>query len=595
MLEDAVVSLLAASMDQVVELFAEHASDAQMALQHLAALPFADQLHLTTDWSSLRSHSDSTGQLTVLAHSNRDLLQESTWQIAPWTDDDLIEFLLSKYPEKCSAVMAQIRSDPGRDLLNGSPSLSTLVVEKIVKSNKPSDIRSALRQVIIEKTGERTTLESAQDFSARRFLGTDQLFRAKPRDIERRLVEKSLIGLLSHRSIQLLLTADRLKFALNAQGKRYFPTKHLSMDLIDETALAIKDDQKAIKKLRVLAKSDKGHVAPMAASVLHRVDPNWQPSVANCASLSGASLKAAMWDGVNLAKMDLRDVNLRRSRLVGANLSRSMMNGAKLSGCDFTRADFSDSKSFFADFRFANLTSANLDKGVFASAQLTSACLDHAHACDACFIRSNLTDASLNNVRLTHCDLSWATLKGAKLQGAVLIRCQLSDLCLQDTDLCGVLLESCCLDRANMEFIELHDVVFDQSSLYGALLTGSKMRNASLQNVRLRNAGLADIEWEGADLRGTDLSGASFHLGSTRSGLVDSPIASHGTRTGYYTDDYNDHSYKDPEEIRKANLSGADLRGAFVDDVDFYLVDLRDAKYDSSQEEHFRRCDAILE
>jgi uncharacterized protein YjbI with pentapeptide repeats len=46
--------------------------------------------------------------------------------------------------------------------------------------------------------------------------------------------------------------------------------------------------------------------------------------------------------------------------------------------------------------------------------------------------------------------------------------------------------------------------------------------------------------------------------------------------------------------IRKANLRGADLRGAQIENVDFYLVDLRDAKYTSDQAEHLRRCRAIL-
>lgn len=32
-----------------------------------------------------------------------------------------------------------------------------------------------------------------------------------------------------------------------------------------------------------------------------------------------------------------------------------------------------------------------------------------------------------------------------------------------------------------------------------------------------------------------------------------------------------------------------DLRGARIDDVDFYLVDLRRAKYTSDQAEHLRR------
>src|SRR5262249_5846511 len=123
----------------------------------------------------------------------------------------------------------------------------------------------------------------------------------------------------------------------------------------------------------------------------------------------------------------------------------------------------------------------------------------------------------------------------------------------------------------------------------------SSMPRANLENARLRQCGLADIDWERANLRNADLTNASFHLGSSRSGLVGSPIASEGTRTGFYTDDFTEQDFKSPEEIRKANLCGADLRGAKVDGVDFYLVDLRRALYDSDQEQHFRRCGAILE
>ncbi len=43
-----------------------------------------------------------------------------------------------------------------------------------------------------------------------------------------------------------------------------------------------------------------------------------------------------------------------------------------------------------------------------------------------------------------------------------------------------------------------------------------------------------------------------------------------------------------------ASLHGADLRGANIEGVDFYLVDLRAAKYDPEQLEHFRQCKAIL-
>ena len=101
------------------------------------------------------------------------------------------------------------------------------------------------------------------------------------------------------------------------------------------------------------------------------------------------------------------------------------------------------------------------------------------------------------------------------------------------------------------------------------------MVGGDLSAARLCNAGLGDVDWPGVCLRGSDLRQATFHMGSSRSGLVDSTIASEGSRTGFYTDDYSEQDFKSPEEIRKANLCRADLRGALIDGVDFYLVDLR--------------------
>ena len=108
-------------------------------------------------------------------------------------------------------------------------------------------------------------------------------------------------------------------------------------------------------------------------------------------------------------------------------------------------------------------------------------------------------------------------------------------------------------------------------------------------------ARMAEIDWEECDLRRANLQECDFHYGSTRCGLVDSPYPSHGTRTGFYTDDYNDRHYRKAEEIRKANLRGCDLRGAKIDGTDFYLVDLRDAKLDPSQRKQLAAGGAILD
>ena len=67
-----------------------------------------------------------------------------------------------------------------------------------------------------------------------------------------------------------------------------------------------------------------------------------------------------------------------------------------------------------------------------------------------------------------------------------------------------------------------------------------------------------------------------------------------GLRTVSQMEETREQGFKAPEEIRKADLRRADLRGARIFDTDFYLVDLRGAQYTADQELHLRSCGAIL-
>ncbi len=138
-------------------------------------------------------------------------------------------------------------------------------------------------------------------------------------------------------------------------------------------------------------------------------------------------------------------------------------------------------------------------------------------------------------------------------------------------------------------FRDIHPREFEECEFHFHANARRKLRGANLKGGKL-----GDVNWEGANLTNAKLRGCTFHFGSSRSGLVSSPIASEGSRTGFYTDDFDQQSYQPPEEIRKANLCGADLTGADLTDTDFYLVDLRGAKYSPEQFQHLRRCGAIL-
>jgi uncharacterized protein YjbI with pentapeptide repeats len=208
---------------------------------------------------------------------------------------------------------------------------------------------------------------------------------------------------------------------------------------------------------------------------------------------------------------------------------------------------------------------------------------------------ANLEGATLRRALLADCDFRGACLENADLRGANLRGANLSRQNLRTARLAGAMMEKANLCGADLEYIDWPEARLAAAHMSGAYLTGSRLVRADLRGAKLDGTGLAEIEWDDADLRSADLRGCSFHMGSSRSGLVDSPYPCHGSRTGFYTNDYEERSYKSPEQIRKASLCGADLRDALIKGVDFYLVDLRGAKYDTQQERHFRRCNAILE
>ena len=155
-------------------------------------------------------------------------------------------------------------------------------------------------------------------------------------------------------------------------------------------------------------------------------------------------------------------------------------------------------------------------------------------------------------------------------------------------------MRSTALARARLDGVDLEDATLPGAVLVDANLTATRLAAALLRGAVLTRARMAFVDLEGADLRDAWLDSVVFHLGSSRSGMVFSPLACEGSRTGFYTDDDQHLDSKPIEEIRKANFRRADLRGAHVHDTDWYLVDLRDAQYDPQQGEYFRRCRAFL-
>jgi uncharacterized protein YjbI with pentapeptide repeats len=595
LLEDEIGPMIQAGRCGLVAIAGGPGSGKTTALQHLAAIlpPWAkDRVGLFDEADDLAALEAAAAErlLVIMApRPDSPINRRAVYRLASWGQDDLIEYLLTAHWDRCASVMGRLKASDDRKFLCGIPELWTAVLDIMAAVESIDDVRTALRRELAARIGDPGLWERLEDFCLDAIcrngnpvldLPTEGLPGGESASV-------ALARFIRHRPVALLLAADRIvAIAESGRGKQTLAHR-LPRELIHEAARQIAGNPRALHNLkgwmgqelpridRPLAEGVSRRVQPMAASLLHAATPGWRPDPDPRPRLEGAYLDGVAWSGIDLAEAALNDAELREADLSRANLEYAYALRAQLPRADLHRARLTHWRANRADLGRADLRRVTADHAQFQGANLAGALL----------LEARLWKADLREANIEGADFSGANLADARLSGLKLRLARFDGACLGGADLSG----------CDLEEMELPDADFHDANLRGALLTGSRMPRASFLGADLRETGLAEVDWPGACLRDADLRGATFHLGSSRSGLVGSPIACEGSRTGFYTDDYHDQDVKPAEEIRKANLRGADLRGAEIQDVDFYLVDLRDAQYTPDQAEHFRRCRAILD
>jgi uncharacterized protein YjbI with pentapeptide repeats len=578
-LEDEVQALLEQPGPAFVALGGGPGSGKTQALAHLAAVfAHSSRLRLVDEGELCPEIEHLRDEVVIVVPSQGSRLPIQKLLLAPWQRDDLIEYLLARHPKGIASAMARVSNSDIQEF-KGNPEVLRIVLDELVRDEGCPDAAQALMRDL----RSRIVSDELWDRVSNACLGNYAFAKAGLEDVVR---------LLFHEPIRRLVVAEHLATQLKRPGHEV-QLPAMPRVLVRAVGRRIEANEIARSKLHVAMRSEAEQ--PMAASVLSAMDATWKPPRTKRLNLKGAYLDKVSWPGVRLCDANLSEADLSHadlsmtilddSKAERANLSRALLTRASLSGFDGTKA---------------NLTSANLlgvqgTEARFSFATMASANLDEANLFRATFQGTDLKGATFRRANLHSADLVHAKIQGADFSGANLSHALLTGLPLRLASLDDAVLCNAVLNQANLEGMQLDGINLAGAELSEALLTGTSMRGADLSECVLHQAGLADVDWENACLRGADLRWASFHLGSSRSGLVGSPIASEGSRTGFYTDDFGEQDFKPPEEIRKANLRNADLRGAIIDGVDFYLVDLRGAKYDPRQAEHFRRCGAILE
>jgi uncharacterized protein YjbI with pentapeptide repeats len=513
-------------------------------------------------------------------------------RLAPWGMDERIEYLLAAHKEQCASVMARLGGPAGPDPLDGNPELWRIVLDQMAADDTLPSARQALDRFLHALLAASPAGRKYQIWALANLLHTPYLAEI---ELELRTAEgDSRFRVLRHHPVQLILGAAQIiQDIQTSQPCEYFG-RCFPRDLVRETALAARGQPASLELLQTwFAERPERHA--MAASILHAADIGWVPQSGTRPKLGGAYLEGIALPGTNLSGVDFSAADLSHADLRGADLEsvraiKADLRYACLHGASLEKFVANEANMEGADLASAKLRNAFLDGASLENADLSDADLQKASLASSNLRGANLSRANLRHATLTEANLEGAVFVEADLEGAILVSTK-----LREADFTGARFYGARMNGCDLEDMELPGADFRKASLQDALLTGSIMPDARFDDACFHGAGLADIDWERASLRGADLRGVSFHLGSSRSGRVGSPIACAGSRTGFYTDDYNEQDFKAPEEIRKANLCFADLRGARIDDVDFYLVDLRHALFDPEHEAHLRRCGAILE
>jgi len=561
-------------------------------LAHLAAVLPSDQGIVLVDDASPESGVIYEG--TVVFTSNRpgSMCASVSYRLMPWGNDELLEYLLAVHPARCRSVMARLQAVPDRRLPQGIPELWRIVLDRMAEDESLTSVADALRREVHRQLRTAKQRARVEEYCLAAMTVLTKRAAKCYLELRRLDVKDEVLRLLRHDGVQLTIATDRLVRLLESNSGHRALEERLRRELVRTAAAAASSS--AVQNLsHWLARNGKG-CQPMAASLLHARGAGWRPDRHPVPLLSGAYLDGAVWKSI-----DLSGARVEGTDLSSSDLSGSVLDGASAAGADFSRsvlhgASLAGIYGGGANFELAVLTSVNARAAVLREATLAGADLTGASLSNVDFFGANLADACFAHSDLTYSTLAEAMIDGADFSSADLSWSCLNGLSLRSARLAGAVFAHAFLQACDLEDIDLPGADFTQAHLEGALLTGSRMPRASFAGASLGGARLADIQWEGVDLRHADMRQCTFHLGSSRSGLVGSPIACEGSRTGFYGDEFDQQTYRAPEEIRKANLCGADLRDANIEGTDFYLVDLRYAKYGDAQLEHFRRCGAIL-
>jgi hypothetical protein len=248
LLEDEIQPLLDRRARGVALLLGPAGSGKSTALAHLAAtLPDATEIIFQDD---VREADEAATQRLVLWAVSHYLSGPwlAVFRLAPWGNDEVIEYLLAAHVKECKSVMARVT--PGdRALLGGVPELWRLVLDRLAADLSLADGRSALVGYLHEQlpSDELWRLASERCLKAVLHGETAQIF---PAELLGGLASADVLRVLRQAEIQLMLAAEHVVADIQERADTGTIEERWPRPLFDAVVAALADDGRVVRRLR---------------------------------------------------------------------------------------------------------------------------------------------------------------------------------------------------------------------------------------------------------------------------------------------------------------------------------------------------------
>jgi hypothetical protein len=139
-------------------------------------------------------------------------------ELAPWTDDDLIELLLGVAPLRCGDVMPRVLAAGDRAMLRGNPALWRLALDEMLADRSIATLRDAVLAALTKLFASVKQRRLAAEFCLYILLGQDSTALSAIRKLCPDLAQFGRFGPLRHRFVQQLLAGQKLAKFLRSGG-----------------------------------------------------------------------------------------------------------------------------------------------------------------------------------------------------------------------------------------------------------------------------------------------------------------------------------------------------------------------------------------